>query len=661
MEACLGLGRWSWCSADGAGWKNIGFALNGTACRDYVVRREADVLIAVGETDGWREELRCRREPAAESLSVTRFITNTGSKPLDLESILDGKLDDAGEVVFPNMGEYWIRYVYSGNVRTERLPRSRPEYPYVRPIPYAPVTLGVDDGNQFPVLLICDEGYKHVLVEGDLNQTSFVREWELGLNGGSAGQLIGTYRARQIYPSSSGKILQPGETAEVSSVYYQVLRDTHPQDAFAGYLEALRKRHAFAGEKSPMRHGAVFCTWNFGTYENISAESVAASAQKLARDIHECTHYLIDDGYQAERKGRNAGIDSFYPVPAAGFDPVKFPRGMKEVAGAIREAGLTPCIWLSPKLYLDSKLAADHPDWILRSHDGRSDLIGETSFLDLSVEPARRFFLDVLDTVLTDWTFKGLKFDFMTHWFTLENARYRNGSSGPEWRDFLFGEIRKRVGPDGLFMTCIAMSMGNPFPGLFADCYRCGCDIHMGTWPEQLKAVKATLPQILLPGRHTFLPNMDSAGFGDVPRNEQLMRLAWVFITQGVLEIGGQPERWTDEQIRLLRRLLARPDRGNRVRCLDERAFTGDGLPEMLAVDYPDDSPTRRDGVLTHLAFFNWSETTKAIGLRLEERFWLRRFKVKEYWTGKDRPVKDGILTDVLPPRSSALYEISEI
>jgi len=36
-------------------------------------------------------------------------------------------------------------------------------------------------------------------------------------------------------------------------------------------------------------------------------------------------------------------------------------------------------------------------------------------------------------------------------------------------------------------MTCIAMSAGNPFPGRYADCYRCGFDIHEGTWPEQIR------------------------------------------------------------------------------------------------------------------------------------------------------------------------------
>ena len=43
----------------------------------------------------------------------------------------------------------------------------------------------------------------------------------------------------------------------------------------------------------------------------------------------------------------------------------------------------------------------------------------------------------------------------------------------------------------------IAMSTGNPFPGRFADCYRCGTDIHEGTWPEERKACRATAPSVV--------------------------------------------------------------------------------------------------------------------------------------------------------------------
>lgn len=659
MKLIFDRGRWSFTDADGAGWKKLGFELNGGKNREYSVMENDCGIDATCANGGFREEIKFRYGTAPCSLIVSRLIMNVGTVPLRLDSVSDGKIDDVGEIGFPGIHEYTIRYVHSGNMRTEKFPRSRPEYPYVRPIPYGPVRFGVDDANNFPALIVCDEDYRCLLVEGDLNQTSFVREWELGLDGGAPDRLIGTYRACQILPMSDAKILKPGETAEVSRVFYQILRNTHPQNAFAGYLEALNQHHDFAGRHSAMLRGAVYCTWNFGVFADITTGNIKLRAEKLAREIPECTHFLIDDGFQAERKGRNAGVDSFYPIPDKGFDCVKFPDGMKPVAEAISKVGLVPCIWLAPKVYLDSRLAAEHPDWLLRDGSGDEKLIGNSTFLDLSVAPAREFFLQVLDTLFVHWGFKGLKFDFMTQWFSLERARFKNGGSGPEWRNYIFREIRNRIGPDGLFMTCIAMSMGNPFPGLFADCYRCGCDIHLCTWPEQIKACKANLPQILIPGRETFLLNMDSAGFGPVPYNEQIFRLTWVFITQGILEIGGKVEELTPEQFALFRKLLRNVDRGNKVVCLDERAFTGDGFPEALMVSYPEDSPWRRDGVGKHIAFFNWSDSTKAVGVPTEKAGISDKNRISDYWTGEACRLQQDLLMAALPPHSCKLFEIS--
>jgi hypothetical protein len=659
MKMNFERGRWSFTADDGAGWRKLGFELNGISCSDYLISDNANGLDAIGYGSGWKEELQFRYGTAVDSLLVRRIITNTGTGPLILESISDGKLEDTGEVFLPEANEYTVRYVHSSNMRTEKFPRSRPEYPYVRQVPYEPLRFGHDEANHFPALIVCDENYKCMLVEGELNQTAFVREWELGLNGGVSKQLLGTYRARQVYPMSGAKVLAAGEAAEVSHVFYQILRNSHPQYAFSGYLEALNREHDFAGKRSSMLHGALYCTWNFGTYEAIDAENVIARAKKLAGEVPECTHFLIDDGYQAERKGRNAGIDSFYPDPAKGFDCEKFQDGMKIVADAISDAGLVPCIWLAPKVYLDSRLAMEHPEWLMRDVNGSEKILGNTTFLDLSVVPARDFFLQVLDVLFKEWGFKGLKFDFMTQWFSLGNARYGNGGSGPEWRDFLFREIRKRIGSDGLFMTCIAMSMGNPFPGLYADCYRCGCDIHMGTWPEQIKAVKSTLPQILVPGRQTFLLNMDSAGFGPVPENEQIFRLTWVFITQGILEIGGKVEELTSEQIGLFRKLLKNADRGNKVVCLDERAFTGDGFPEALMVAYPENSPWSRDGVGKHIAFFNWSDSAKTVSVSAEKSGISDRNRISDYWTGEACHLQQELLVAALPPHACKLFEIS--
>lgn len=644
------------------GWHGIAFGLNGctTAGRPTTLETHDDGIAAVIDMDAWQEHLHVAADEAAGRAVVTRTVRNTGDVPLTLSEIVDGRLDADTRIEWDGIHEYTVRYVHSRNVRTEAYPRSRPQYPFVRPIPYEPVQLNAGEGNHVPAFILTDETYRVALVEGDLNQTRFVRDWELGLQGEGehASPLIRTCRGVQRLPLAAAPCtLAPGEQAAVSCVFYQILSNTHPQDALADYIEELTRRHTFRGPQSAMRHGAVFCTWNYGTLSNIDETLLATRAAALAKRVPHCTHFLIDDGYQQERGNRNGPLDCFYPDPPNRWDRAKFPSGMRAMADRIRDCGLTPCIWLSPAVYLQSRLAEAHPDWLLCDAQGRSGLLGRSTFLDLSVDEARAFYLAVLDALFLDWGFRGIKFDFMTQWFTLDAARFRNGGSGPEWRDWAFGEIRKRIGDDGLFMTCIAMTMGNPFQGLNADCYRCGNDIHDGTWPEQYRACKATLPQILLEGRKTYLLNMDSAGFGTVPENEQLFRLTWVFITQGILELGGPVESMPDRQIEQWNRMLAHVDRGHKVRCLDERAFTGNGLPEILKVDYPEDSRTFSRGVRAHLALFNWEEGTKPVGGTRAAFGIAPEAPIADFWTGEPCPPAD-MVADNLPPHSARLFEI---
>ncbi len=648
-------GRLTFCSGD-AGWRNICFEFNGILSTELDFKTGENCAFADSPS---HHELILFTPGPDNSLIVKRTVANLTDKPLAIKSISDGILDNAASVSTAGMHEYTLRYMHSSNMRSERFPDSRPEYPFIRPVPYEPVHFNIGECNNLPAFVLCNEDYSSLLVEGDLKQVRFERSWFMGFDGpGDKSKLLRTCHARERYLMSDDLVLQPQEAVEVSCVFYQILENTHPQDAFAGYVEALNGKFSFHGGTSAMLHGAVFCTWNYGTLYRINEQLILNRARSLKDRVPECTHFLIDDGFQKNRHGRNGPLDTFYPAPGRGYDDQLFPNGMKYIADELRMIGLTPCIWLSPAVFLDSELAKDHPEWLLCDKNGDPALLGKSTYLDISVPEARDFFLNVIDTLFVDWGYKGIKFDFMTHWFTLERARFRNGGSGVQWRDYVFSEIRKRIGPDGLFMTCIAMSMGNPFPGLNADCYRCGCDIHDGTWAEQLKACKATLPQILLEGRKTFLLNMDSAGFGQIPENEQVFRLTWIFITQGIIELGGPVEVMPQKQIDLWRKILTNIDRGHRVRCLDEQAFTGNGQPNILKVEYPQDSIPRQKGIIAHIAFINWDDYAKPLGASGEHLGLQETDKVKDFWS--DEAISDtAMIVEILPPHSAILLEVT--
>ncbi len=637
------------------GWRNLGFSLNDRQCENG--RVSGNTLCF--DQGGIQQTMEF--EPRRNSLVVTRILTNRTATPFEITEVSDGILTADAAVGVVGRHEYNLAFLHTDNARTERFPDSRPEYPYLRQVPYQPVELGRGEANAFPGMVLCDLASPNLLVEGDLDQRDSLRCWDIGMYGIGEKQWndpLRTYRGRQLRTLAGKWTVAPGETATLSTVFYQFLAGVAAWEAYSvpgGYVDELTRRHRFAVRNSPMLKGAVYCTWNFGTFGNIDEKLLAERARAVAERIPECTHFLIDDGYQ---RGATRYLDTFYPDPVRGFNPERFPSGMKAMAETIRATGLVPCIWLAPSIRLDSELARQHPEWLLRDAHSNAELLGDTTFLDVSNPEAMRFLGEIFDALFVQWGYRGIKFDFMTQWFTLERARYQNGGSGPSWRERVFAEIRQRIGDDGLFMTCIAMSMGNPFPGLEADCYRCGCDIHDCTWAEQIKGCRATLPQILLEGRQTFLLNMDSAGFGDVPENEQLFRLTWVFITQGILELGGRIEQMPKEQTDLLRRLCTNADRGHRVQCLDRRAITGDGLPQILKVEYPEDSRMARQGVKAHIAFFNWQEHGQPIGADASRLGLAPGSSIADFWTGKSKTVAAEGLCDFLPARTARLYEV---
>lgn len=618
------------CLRNGFGWKNIVFECNGTLSTDAEWTCEPGQ--ATVDFRDRRETLTFENLPEHHAVIVRRRIRNISGSPLCLNTVSDGSRFACGDLL-PHEIMQKLLYMHSSNLRVERFPETRSVYPYIRPLPEPKIRFNHGEGNDVPAWGLFTDDYAHALIEGDLSQRRFTRSWELGLE---------DYQGIMDYTMSENFMLLSDEEVEVSAVWYQILEQIQPQYMLDGYTKTAARTRNLGQFVAPLLHHAVYCTWNYGVFENISEEIILKRAQILHREIPDCTHFLIDDGYQ---KNSN-GLCNFYPDPANAFDDRKFPHGMKFIADQLRETGFTPGLWLSPKIYLDSRLAREKPDWLLRDAAGNASLIGDSTFLDLGHPEARDFVLRVLDTLYLDWGFKGIKFDFMSQWFLLARGRFSAGS-GLEWRDFIFREIRRRIGPDGIFMTCIAMSMGNPLQGVYPNCYRCGRDIHLGAWHEQLLACRSTLPQLLQQGRQTLLLNMDSIGIGDCPEHETIFRFNWVFITQGIFELGGPLENLSDSDFELFRKILANMDRGHKVHCPDEEAFYNTGFPRTLYVDYPRESVMYQQGVRRHIALFNWSDEPAAAYIPAGHKA-----AIVDFWGGE--PVNAASVIE-LPPRSSRL------
>ena len=111
--------------------------------------------------------------------------------------------------------------------------------------------------------------------------------------------------------------------------------------------------------------------------------------------------------------------------------------------------------------------------------------------------------------------------------------------------------------------------------------------------------------------------------------------------------------------IAAMRKLTDRCDRGYRVHCPDDRAFTGIPLPEVLYVDFPKDSPTtKKHGVKQSLALFNWTDEPKIISVARSRLGHTKPVRAEDFWTGKKETFKDEFIQKCLPPRTAILWDI---
>jgi hypothetical protein len=208
-------------------------------------------------------------------------------------------------------------------------------------------------------------------------------------------------------------------------------------------------------------------------------------------------------------------------------------------------------------------------------------------------------------------------------------------------------------------MTCVATGMGNPFIGQWADTYRNTIDIGVGTWDEQIRNCIWALPTLGFEGRKSFLLNNDSVGImSQHPDNENEFRFTWTFMNMGLIETGGRMETWPEKWVKAMRKLTDRCDRGYKVRCPDDKAFTGVPLPEVLYVDYPSSSPTARAGIRQSVALFNWTDEPQIISVRRARLGHTGPVKTENFWTGERETFEGEFISQRLEMRSARLYDV---
>jgi alpha-galactosidase len=216
--------------------------------------------------------------------------------------------------------------------------------------------------------------------------------------------------ALSLWANGDGARLDPGAQLETDWAYLYLL-DADAPDPLGPYLEAVRRQAGLAGAPE-LAIPTGWCSWyqfSSETYQGaVAAQDIRDNLLALSQLKEELPLSIvqIDDGFEAQ-------IGDWFA-----FSP-GFPQGVAPLAAEIRRQGFTPGLWLAPFIvHPRSRLADEHPDWLLCGRFGRpvnAGLLWDafTTALDLTHPPALDYACRVVHTAVHEWGYAYLKLDFL--------------------------------------------------------------------------------------------------------------------------------------------------------------------------------------------------------------------------------------------------------
>lgn len=182
----------------------------------------------------------------------------------------------------------------------------------------------------------------------------------------------------------------------------------------------------------------IWCTW-YQYFTQVSEEDVLENLAAIDRLGLEVGVVQIDDGYQAEIG------DWLERSP-------RFPRPLRDLAGRIRDSGRRAGIWTAPLLVGErSRLALEHPDWLVRGADAGRNWDESLGALDITHPDAAEYVSDVFRS-LREWGFDFFKIDFI-YAGALEGGRRGDADGLAAYAEAL-RLIRDAIGPEATLLGC---------------------------------------------------------------------------------------------------------------------------------------------------------------------------------------------------------------
>ena len=477
-----------------------------------------------------------------------------------------------------------------------------------------------------------DRRTRRALLVGFLSQQQHFGSLEARLQPGSV--------ALSLWANGDGARLNPGAQIETdwACLYFLDIDDPDPLEP---YLEAARRQ---AGLSNLTREAIPtgWCSWyqfSSETYQGaLTEQDIRDNLGALARlkDDLPLSILQIDDGFESQ-------IGDWLA-----FNP-GFPNDVAPLAAEIRQAGFTPGLWLAPFIvHPRSRLAAEHPDWLLRGRFNRPVNAGLgwdtfTTALDLTHPGALDYARQVIHTAVHEWGYSYLKLDFL--YAAALPGKYHNPTltRAQVLRDGL-SALRQAAGDEAFLLGC-ACPLGSAI-GL-VDAMRIGADTAR-RWKPSYRGVEAFF------AAEPNLPAARNACYNSLARSPfhrrwwindpdcllvrpdthltlaEVQTVATVIaLTGGSVFVSDHLPALPEERLRVLRALL--PPIGGRPRLLD---WLDAPTPRRVRLDLEDAA-----GSKYLLALFNWEDTPQDLtilpddfGLDPQAVYWGR-----EFWRGEAR------------------------
>jgi alpha-galactosidase len=491
--------------------------------------------------------------------------------------------------------------------------------------------------------------------------------------------------ALRVWANADGVSLNPGAHLDTDWLCIHFLHVDTP-DPLGPYLDAVARQNEISSNPSginlttysqteepekPLKDAGKtkeipsgWCSW-YHYFQRVTAQDIRenlASARRLRGQLP-LDLFQIDDGFEAQ-------VGDWLD-----FSPT-FPDGVAPLAKEIQDAGFIPGIWLAPFIvHPKSKLAKEHPDWLLRNKLGfpvNAGFVWDnfTTALDLTQPAALDYACEVVRVAARDWGYPYLKLDFL--YAAALPGRYHDPTQtrAQVMRNGLEA-LRAAAGDQAYLLGC-GCPLG-PALGLF-DAMRIGSDVDV-RWqpkykgigwffqsepdmPSARNAIQNSLTRAPL-HRRWWVNDPDCLLLR--PDTEltiaEVQTLATVLsLSGGSLLLSDDLTRLPPERLRMAEVLL--PLIGKRPYLLD---WFDSSTPSRLQLDLEG-----AVGKWHVMGLFNWDERARNLVLSLNE-FYLDpsgQYHARSFWDGKSYFISGGstgkgeIILQGVPPHGVALISL---